>query len=83
MAVKQTDARRPLGMSSLRAQEIRLAWLLISPTALIVFGLVLFPAFFSVWISFHDVGLDNLNNVFGAEFVGLANYRAVLDDFAF
>ncbi|HIQ09323.1 MAG TPA: sugar ABC transporter permease, partial [Anaerolineaceae bacterium] len=40
---------------SLRAQEARLGWLLLSPTLLIVFGLVLFPTFFSVWISFHDV----------------------------
>ncbi|MDQ7024065.1 MAG: sugar ABC transporter permease [Anaerolineae bacterium] len=67
----------------IRAQETRLAWLLMSPTALIVFGLVLFPAFFSIWISFHDVGLDNLNNVFGAEFTGFDNYRDVIDDFAF
>ncbi len=69
--------------STLRAQEARLAWFLILPTALIVFGLVIFPAFFSVWISFRDVGLNNLNNVFNADFVGLDNYRSVIDDFAF
>ena len=68
---------------SMREKEARLAWLLILPTALIVFGLVLFPAIFSVWISFHQVGLKNLSDVFGAEFVGLANYRAVVTDFAF
>jgi len=65
------------------AQEARLAWLLISPTAFIVFGLVLFPAFFSVWISFRDVTLGNLNDVFNAPFVGWDNYRAVFNDFAF
>jgi multiple sugar transport system permease protein len=65
------------------AREARLAWLLILPTALIVFGVVLFPAIFSIWISFHDVGLKELGNVFQAEFVGLDNYRAVVDDFAF
>jgi multiple sugar transport system permease protein len=75
--------RSGLFSNSIGAREVRLAWLLISPTALIVFGLVLFPAFFSIWISFHDVGLDNLNNVFAAPFVGLENYRAVIDDFAF
>jgi multiple sugar transport system permease protein len=69
--------------NSLEAREARLAWILILPTALIVFGLVLFPAIFSVWISFHDVGLGNLSNVFGAEFVGLENYRRVVNDFAF
>jgi multiple sugar transport system permease protein len=68
---------------SIRAQEARLAWALILPTALIVFGVVLFPAIFSVWISFHDVGLKELGNVFKAEFIGLDNYRAVVNDFAF
>jgi multiple sugar transport system permease protein len=60
-----------------------LAWVLILPTALIVFGLVLFPAIFSVWISFHDIGLDNLNDVFNAEFVWFDNYRGVVEDYAF
>jgi multiple sugar transport system permease protein len=60
-----------------------LAWFLILPTALIVFGLVLFPAIFSIWISFHDIGLGNLNDVFHAPFVGLENYRQVFNDFAF
>ncbi len=68
---------------SLHAQETRLAWALISPTALIVFGLVIFPAIFSIWVSFHDVGLNNLNDVFHAPFVGLENYRRVVNDFAF
>jgi len=66
-----------------QAQEIRLAWMLISPTALIVLGIVIFPAFFSIWVSFHDVGLHNLNDVFHAPFVGWENYQKVFDDFAF
>lgn len=65
------------------AKEARLAWALISPTAFIVFGLVLFPAIFSIWISFRDVTLGNLNDVFHAPFVGWDNYRAVFNDFAF
>ena len=69
--------------NSLEAREARLAWMLILPTAVIVFGLILFPAIFSVWISFRDVGLKNLNDVFQAPFVGLGNYRAVVNDFAF
>lgn len=68
---------------SVSARETRLAWLLIGPTLLIVFGLVLFPAVFSIWISFRDVGLDNLDNVFNAPFVGFDNYVAVFNDFAF
>jgi multiple sugar transport system permease protein len=65
------------------AQEARLAWALISPTALIVLGIVIFPAFFSVWVSFHDIGLHNLNDVFNAPFVGWENYQKVFEDFAF
>ena len=68
---------------SLHAQEARLAWALILPTAIIVFSLVVFPAFFSIWISFHKVGLSNLNDVFHAPFVGLDNYQRVFSDFAF
>lgn len=68
---------------SSQAQEARLAWMLISPTALIVLGIVIFPAFFSIWVSFHDVGLHNLNDVFHAPFVGWENYQQVFDDFAF
>ena len=68
---------------SLKAREARLAWMLILPTALIVFGLIIFPAVFSIWISFRDVGLNNLNDVFNAPFVGWDNYREVLNDFAF
>lgn len=68
---------------SLEAREARLAWLLILPTAIIVFGLVLFPAVFSIWISFRDVGLSNLNSVFSAPFVGFSNYQKVFEDFAF
>jgi multiple sugar transport system permease protein len=69
--------------SSMSAREARLAWLLISPTVIIVLGLVLFPAVFSIWISFHDIGLDNLNDVFHAPFIGIDNYIAVFNDYAF
>ena len=68
---------------SLRAREARLAWYLILPTAIIVFGLVIFPAIFSVWVSFHDIGLNNLNDVFHAPFVGWENYIKVFTDYAF
>jgi len=68
---------------SSESREGRLAWALILPTALIVFGLVLFPAIFSVWISFHKVNLGNLNDVFNAPFNGWENYKYVINDFAF
>lgn len=69
--------------ASMEAKEARLGWTLVSPTVLIVFGLVVFPAIFSIWVSFHKVGLENLNDVFNAPFVGFDNYRKVFDDFAF
>jgi len=69
--------------NSLHARETRLAWYLLLPTVLIVFGLIVFPAVFSVWISFHDVGLRNLNDVFHAPFAGWSNYTSVFQDFAF
>jgi len=85
MTVSAQKARPPARRRwrSIEAQEARLAWILILPTALIVFGVVLFPAIFSIWISFHNVGLKELGNVFQAEFEGLDNYRAVFRDFAF
>ena len=83
MARLAVRSGRGILSASKSAREARLAWLLIAPTLLIVFGLVLFPAFFSIWISFHKIGLDNLNNVFSADFVGLHNYELVINDFAF
>jgi multiple sugar transport system permease protein len=85
MTASARDSRSPLSRRwySLEAREARLAWVLVLPTALIVFGLVVFPAVFSVWISFRDVSLGNLDDVFHAPFVGLENYRNVFNDFAF
>lgn len=85
MSVSNQEHPAPLPRRwySLKAREARMAWFLILPTALIVFGLVLFPAIFSIWISFRNVGLNNLNDVFHAPFVGLQNYRDVFKDFAF
>ncbi len=68
---------------TLRSREARLAWFLLLPTIIIVFGLIVFPAFFSIWISFHDVGLHNLDDVFHAPFIGLENYVSVINDFSF
>ncbi|MDK2980889.1 MAG: multiple sugar transport system permease protein [Chloroflexota bacterium] len=68
---------------TLQQREERLAWRLIAPTAIIVLGLVLFPAIFNVWISFHKVDLGALRNVFDTPFNGLTNYKNVINDFAF
>ncbi|MCD4671874.1 MAG: sugar ABC transporter permease, partial [Anaerolineaceae bacterium] len=81
--LSRTQKRITLFSGTMRAREVRLAWALILPTALIVFGVILFPAIFSVWISFRKVGLSNLSDVFQAPYIGLDNYRAVFSDFAF
>ena len=83
MTAATANKKKRRRWQSLEAQETRLAWWLILPTGLIVFGLVLFPALFSIWISFHKVGLGNLNDVFNAPFVGMENYSRVVHDFAF
>lgn len=83
MTEKRQGKKRKYAWNSLKAREERLAWSLISPTALIVFGLVLFPAIFSIWISFHKVGLSNLNDVFNAPFNGLDNFKSVISDYEF
>ncbi|MFL7838161.1 MAG: carbohydrate ABC transporter permease [Candidatus Promineifilaceae bacterium] len=69
--------------NSQSSREARLAWALILPTAVIVFGLIIFPAIYSIWISFHKVGLGDLNDVFNTPYVGLGNFRSVVNDFAF
>lgn len=69
--------------STLGQREARLAYLLVTPTYLIVVGIVLFPALFSLWIAFHKVGLADLSNVLRTSWVGFSNFRAVINDFAF
>ncbi len=81
--IKGEKITRDKRSSLLKKREARLAYRYILPTALIVFGLVIFPAFYSIWISFHDVGLKNLNDVIHAPFVGLDNFRSVFNDFSF
>lgn len=77
------DASLKKRWNSMEAKETRLAWTLVSPTFIIVFGLVIFPAIFSIWVSFHDIQLENLNDVFNAPYVGWENYRKVIEDYAF
>ena len=83
MKTKSVSNRQRQKRGVLEKREARLAGVLLTPTVLIVFGLILFPAFFSIWVSFHDVRLKNLNDVFHAPFVGFDNYVRVFQDFAF
>ena len=83
MTIKSKRVKKTAHTSPLRKKEARLAYRYILPTALIVFGLVIFPALYSIYISFHDVGLKNLNDVVHAPYVGLENYHSVINDFSF
>jgi len=67
---------------NLQQREARLAYWFVVPTFLIVFGLVMYPALYNIWISFHEVTLGNLGEG-GAPFVGLKNYIRVAKDFMF
>jgi multiple sugar transport system permease protein len=82
-SVPQQKTRGGLFGNTIGAKETRLAWMLMLPTLIIVFTVVVFPAIFSIWISFADVTLSNLNDVFNADFVGLENYREVFNDYRF
>lgn len=83
MNLKKKSSQRKEKLTPLKKTEARLAYRFIFPTALIVFGLVIFPAIYSIWIGFHDVGLKNLNDVLNAPFIGLDNFKNVINDFAF
>jgi len=67
---------------NLQQREARLAYWFVVPTFVIVFGLVIYPALYNIWISFHEVTLGNLGEG-GAPFVGLKNYIRVAKDFMF
>lgn len=61
------------------SQERRLAWILVFPSILLIFGLTLYPILYSFWLSLNHVSL--LNPV--SSFAGLGNYIEVLSGTAF
>ena len=73
---------RKVKAMTLKEREERLAYWFVIPTFIIVFGLVIYPALFNIWISFHEVTLGNLGER-GVPFVGLKNYIRVAKDFLF
>lgn len=55
-----------------------LAVALVIPTLVIVFGLTVYPMFYSFWISLHERNLIKARNA--SPFIGLANYANVIKD---
>lgn len=54
--------------------------LFLSPSLIIIFCFVIFPVFFSLYISLTDFNVRSLVNWGNAKFIGLANYRYLLRD---
>ena len=65
-----TTARPPF---SARAREELWGKLLLVPTVLMLLGLVLYPFFYAIWLSFTDKTVGS-----AGQFVGLKNFRYVL-----
>lgn len=63
------------------ARERRLAWLLIAPSFVVVFALVLVPIVRAGWMSLHRINLKR--PAAGQPFVGLENYAEIFRDPSF
>ncbi|UQS27797.1 sugar ABC transporter permease [Amycolatopsis thermalba] len=64
-------------MSEGKRAERRLGWLLCAPAALVMVAVTGYPIVYSIWLSLQRYDLRFPQNT---EFVGLANYAAVLSD---
>src|SRR5271168_1691841 len=74
-AAVPSPARAPRGTGSAWADR-HIDWLLVAPAMLLIIALTLYPLAYSAWVAF--VNYDFL--VPGHAFVGLGNFREVVDD---
>ncbi|MEI7989653.1 MAG: sugar ABC transporter permease [Chloroflexota bacterium] len=58
--------------------ERSLAWMLILPALIIVFGLIIMPILSAFWMSLHTIDLKRPG--IGTPFIGLGNYADILSD---
>ncbi len=63
---------------SLQRQEARFGRALILPAVIVIGGLIIYPLFYNLYLSFFDVHLQG-----GNVFLGLKNYTDVLSDISF
>jgi len=65
---------------TLRQQDMRIAWLLIAPSLLVILGVTLWPIIYTFMLSFYNapIGIHQART-----FVGLGNYLSMLRDPAF
>lgn len=68
-----TVIRSKLTSWSLYRRELLGGWGLLSPALLILVGLVVYPFFYAIWLSFSDKSVGEAGH-----FVGLANFRYVI-----
>ena len=61
-------------------QEAKLGYWLILPTVLSIGGLIIYPVFYNLWLSVHDV---NMNPTMPNEFIGLSHFINILTDLDF
>jgi multiple sugar transport system permease protein/N,N'-diacetylchitobiose transport system permease protein len=70
--------RKRVGLRWFFEQERWLAWALILPALVVVFGLILVPILRAFWMSLHTIDLTR--PAIGQPFVGLGNYIEILQD---
>jgi multiple sugar transport system permease protein len=61
-------------------QEAKLGYWLILPTVLSIGGLIIYPVFYNLWLSVHEV---NMNPTMPNEFIGLSHFINILTDLDF
>jgi len=61
-------------------QEAKLGYWLILPTVLSIGGLIIYPVFYNLWLSVHDV---NMNPTMPNKFIGLSHFINILTDLDF
>jgi ABC-type sugar transport system permease subunit len=66
-------------MRTVESQERGLAWILVIPSVLLIFGLTIYPVVYSFWLSLNNVSLLNPVHTFA----GLGNYIEILSNKAF
>lgn len=71
--------KKQLTLPTAESQERRLAWMLVLPSILLIFGLTIYPVVYSFWLSLNNVSLLNPDR----SFAGLGNYIEILSSGAF
>jgi multiple sugar transport system permease protein len=69
------SAGTSVGVSA-RRSDARFKWLLVTPAALLILALSIYPLVFSIWVLFVNYDFQ----IPGHAFVGLKNFRQVISD---